>query len=139
MGFGKKLKKIGKSVGKAVKKVASNPIVKVAGTAAAGVFGGPAGAALAGGVFGAADGGGLQGGLMGATVVHREQPIIGARHQHVPAIDLGGQFVLCRKIGLGDQIMPAFGHAWAAPSCAAFQSRLIFLARLHLWTSVGPS
>ena len=29
MGFGKSLKKIGKKVGKAVKKVASNPIVKV--------------------------------------------------------------------------------------------------------------
>lgn len=66
MGFGKSLKKAVKKVGKAVKKVASNPIVKVAGTAAAGFFGGPAGAALAGGVFGAADGGGLQGGLMGA-------------------------------------------------------------------------
>lgn len=66
MGFGKKLKKAAKKIGKAVTKVASSPIVKVAGTAAAGIFGGPAGAALAGGLFGATGGGGLQGGLLGA-------------------------------------------------------------------------
>ena len=36
------------------------------------------------------------------------------------------------KVGRVHRVLPA-------QACAAFQSRLIFLARLHLWTSVGPS
>lgn len=66
MGLGKSFKKAFKSVGKVVKKVASNPIVKLGATAVASFYGGPAAGALAGGALGAADGGGLQGGLMGA-------------------------------------------------------------------------
>lgn len=66
MGFGKSLKKAVKKVGKAVKKVASSPIVKLGATAVASFYGGPAAGALVGGALGATGGGGVQGGLMGA-------------------------------------------------------------------------
>lgn len=62
MGFKKSFKK----VGKALKKVASNDIVKLGATAVATFYGGPAAGALVGGALGATGGGGMSGGLMGA-------------------------------------------------------------------------